>query len=403
MSTPRRTKVKGKPGIYYRPTPQGRRYEVTYLDSDGRRRWETVDGFDNLEAAESVLGEKQQKLRHGERVAPSQQTFAELYEEWKAQLNVAERTLDHYERDARLHLLPRFGRRKAQEITTDDVARMIAELRKRGLAGWTIRGVLTCLSSQYAWAVRRGKVPTNPVSGLERGERPPAEGREKRILSSAEIGKLIAAAPKRYRVLLATAVFSGLRLQELLALRWLDVDRENGELHVRHQLARKGGTLSPLKTNAGKRDVALMPELAAMLRRHQLASRHSRPEDFVFAGAAGGPLHHRNVQRRGIDKAVETAKHEQGKRDPTMHDLRHSFASLLIAQGLDVVFVSRQLGHANPATTLRVYASEFDRARNADVARAALSAGFGNLLETASRNSPQEGDAETVAVSRIGG
>jgi integrase len=106
---------------------------------------------------------------------------------------------------------------------------------------------------------------------------------------------------------------------------------------------------------------------------------------------------------RGIDKAVETAKLEQGKRDPTMHDLRHSFASLLIAQGLDVVFVSRQLGHANPATTLRVYASEFDRARNADAARTALTAGFGNLLETASRNQPQEPDPETAAVSRIGG
>jgi integrase len=74
---------------------------------------------------------------------------------------------------------------------------------------------------------------------------------------------------------------------------------------------------------------------------------------------------------------------DEGKRSPTMHDLRHTFASLLIAQGLDVVFVSRQLGHANPATTLRVYASEFDRVRNADSARDALSAQFGALLGSA--------------------
>ena len=198
-------------------------------------------------------------------------------------------------------------------------------------------------------------------------------------------------------------VHSGLRLQELLALRWIDVDRERGELHVRNQLSRKGAVLKPLKTNAGKRDVALMPELAALLRRHELASRHSHPEGFVFAGAAGKPLHFRNVQRRGMDEAVKRAKMDKGKRDPTMHDLRHSFASLLIAQGLDVDYISRQLGHSNPATTLWVYASEFDSIRHADAARSALSEHFGNLLETVTRNRPQEPSPETAVVSAISG
>jgi integrase len=160
--------------------------------------------------------------------------------------------------------------------------------------------------------------------------------------------------------------------------------------------------LKPLKTKAGKRDVALMPELAALLRRHQLASRHSEPGDFVFCGTAGRPLHHRNVQRRGMDETVERAKFNGGQRAPTMHDLRHTFASLLIAEGLDVVYVAGQLGHASSATTLRVYASEFDRVRNAAAARSALSAGFGNLLETATRNRPQPPELETAQVSRIG-
>jgi integrase len=297
--------------------------------------------------------------------------------------------------------LPRFGRRKAQDVSVDDVARLIGELERQGLAGWTIRGVLTALSAMYSWAVRRGRVAVNPVRGLERGERPAAEGRDKRILSHDEIGRLLEAAPAPYRVLLAAGVFSGLRLQELLGLRWQDVDHD--ELHVRHQLTRKGGTLKPLKSKAGKRDVALMPVLAALLWRHQLASRHALPDDFVFAGVADGPLHFRNVQRRDMGEAVEPAGLDGGKRAPTMHDLRHTFASLLIAQGLDVVFVSRQLGHANPATTLRVYASEFDRIRNAAAARTALSAGFGNVLETATRNRPQQPETETPQVSQIRG
>lgn len=133
-----------------------------------------------------------------------------------------------------------------------------------------------------------------------------------------------------------------------------------------------------------------------------------KPDDFVFCSTLGRPLHHRNVQRRGMDKAVERAKLDKGKHDPTMHDLRHSFASLLIAQGLDVVFVSRQLGHANPATTLRVYASEFDRVRSAEAARSALSAQFGSLLdgnalETAARNPAQEQPPTLAVVPEISG
>jgi integrase len=399
--SPRRTNLKAKTGVYFRMVGSHRRYEVTYLDSDGRRRWQTVPGFDNLEDAEKVLVAIKGKLNKGERVAPSRQSFGELYEEWAAQLSLSERTREHYERDMRLHLLPRFGRRRAQEVTTDDVARLIAELGQMGLAGWTVRGVLTALSAMYTWAVRRGKVPQNPVSGLERGERPATEGREKRILSRDEIGRFLGAAPQPHRVLLATALFSGLRLQELLGLRWLDVGQD--ALHVRHQLARKGEALMPLKTNAGKRDVVLMPELSTLLRRHRLASRHSHPEGFVFAGAAGKALHFHNVQRRGMDETVERAKLDLGKRAPTMHDLRHSFASLLIAQGLDVVYISRQLGHSNPATTLRVYASGFDSIRHADAARSALSDQFGNLLETATRNRPQEATPEKAVVAAVSG
>ena len=128
------------------------------------------------------------------------------------------------------------------------------------------------------------------------------------------------------------------------------------------------------------------------------------PDDFVFCGTAGRPLHHRNVQRRGMDEAVDRAKFNGGQRAPTMHDLRHTFASLLIAQGLDVVFVSRQLGHANPATTLRVYASEFDPCpqRGGGEDRA-----VGRLWKRLWKRQPETGrktrSVETAQVSQIRG
>ena len=94
----RRSKVKGRPGIYYRKIGSRRRYEVTYLDSDGRRRWQTVPGFDNLDAADAALGESPSGTAR-ERVTPARQTVDELQEEWSGQLRVSERTVDHYARD----------------------------------------------------------------------------------------------------------------------------------------------------------------------------------------------------------------------------------------------------------------------------------------------------------------
>lgn len=398
-STKRRTRAKGHPGVHFREVGGRRRYEITYLDSDGRRRWQMVPGLDNLDEAEALLIELRGKLQRGERVAPSRLSFAELQAEWFGRLSVAERTRDGYERNLRLYLLPRFGLKRAQELTTDDVARLIAELEAQGLAGWSIRGVLTTLSSLCSWAVRRGKMPLNPVHGLERAERPKADAREKRVLDREEIGRLLEASPEVYRPLLTTAVFSGLRLMELLGLRWCDVD--GNELHVRHQLSRSGG-LVPLKTKAGKRDVVLMPELTALLKRHRLAARYSQPGDPVFASRVGKPFPFRKVQR-GMDAAVAQARFDPGKRQPTLHDLRHTFASLLIAQGLDVVFIARQLGHKDPATTLSVYADEFDRQRHGEAVRAALSAEFGNLLETAPGNRPQDPEVETASLSRVHG
>lgn len=79
----------------------------------------------------------------------------------------------------------------------------------------------------------------------------------------------------------------------------------------------------------------------------------------------------RNAARRGMEAAVVKAGLDKvpGRRPPTLHDLRHTFASMLIAQGLDAVFVSRQLGHSDPTVTLRVYVDMFDRARHTDRAR----------------------------------
>lgn len=391
----RRSSVKGRSGVYFRETAAGRRYEVSWTDTEGRRRWRTVPGVNNLADALALLEEERAKTRRGERPVPAKAPrLAEFADEWLAsKTRLRERTREKYEVNLRLHVKPRLGRLRVSDVRVDDVVGLIRELERSGLSGSTVGGVLVALGGLLNEAVYRGLLPTNPVRLLRRDDRPVRQVKEKRVLDPDEIERLLDAAIATYRPLLATAVSSGLRLSELLGLRWCDVDFDAGLLHVRHQWDRSG-VYSPLKTKASKRSVPLGSALSRLLAEHKLGSRFSSPEDPVFASANGNPFCWRNVERRGMDRAVKDAGLDSvpGRRRPTLHDLRDTFASGLIEAGLDVVQVSRLMGHADPAITLRVYADLFNLARGAERALLAIDSAFGTALE------PRGGDRRRTSV-----
>ena len=195
------------------------------------------------------------------------------------------------------------------------------------------------------------------------------------MLSTEEINRLLAAADQRWRVLLQTAIFTGLRSGELLGLRWCDVDLDAGVIRTRYQLGRDGER-ADLKTEAARRDVHLAPTLAKTLREHKLATPWSAPGDPVFAAATGGVLDRRNMTRRGVESAAKRA----GLTGVSMHVLRHTFASLLIAGGCNVKYAQQQLGHTSAAMTLDTYAVLFDQAGQAEKATAAMEAQFSRAM-----------------------
>ncbi len=201
------------------------------------------------------------------------------------------------------------------------------------------------------------------------------ERREFPSLDHEAVGRLIAATPDRYRVLVAVSVLTGLRQGESLGLRWQDVDVREGVIRVRRQLDRGGALVEP-KTQAAKRDVPIPASLARMLAEHRLASRHSAETDFVFCSMAGTPHDPRNVDRSGLRPAVAAA----GLPHLRWHDLRHVAASLLIAEGASVGHVSRLLGHANPAITLQTYSHAFASAEHDERTRERMEAAFGEVL-----------------------
>jgi integrase len=177
-----------------------------------------------------------------------------------------------------------------------------------------------------------------------------------------------------------------MRLSELLGLIWHDIDLIGGSVRVRAQLSRArtdapGRRVAP-KTPSAARDIPLAPQLATVLREHRSASPHRAGGDWVFATRNGTPLSQRNVQRSALTRAARVAGLEDDAGCLRFHDLRHTFAShLIIDLHLDVVQVSRILGHASVSTTLDVYAHLFDEARHAADIRARMAgSAFAGLL-----------------------
>ena len=167
-----------------------------------------------------------------------------------------------------------------------------------------------------------------------------------------------------------------------MGLRWCDVDFEAAVLRVRQQLSRHR-TPKHLKTEAGRRDVVLAPAVTRLLRARWLASGYKAGDQLVFCKGNGEGGDYRDAGKafRAAVKAADL--HGEGRL--SLHSLRHAFASLLIAKKLNVVFVSRQLGHASPTITLDVYAHLFEQADHAVAAREALEASYTAMVSGTGR------------------
>jgi integrase len=364
-----------------------------YLLVDGKPRYKTVGT--KLAQARRQRDLLSAKAQRGELPEPTRLTFAQLADTWIENFETlvgagerAERTLENYRYHLNKHLIPAFGHKRLPEITTDDIATMIGRLRAQGLAPKTINGALVPLGRILAHALRRDYITDNPLRRLEQHERPRIQKRDQRVLDHNEIARLLDASLPRYQPLLSMATYTGMRHSELLGLIWSDLDLEEGLIRVRYQLSRarlqNPARRVKLKTNAAARDIPLLPQLNALLRRHKLASRHSSDTDYVFTTADGGPLYCGNVERRGLRRAANEAGLDMdGRPRLRLHDLRHTFAShLIIDLKLDIAQVSRILGHARPSITLDTYTHLFNEAAHAaDVRHRMATSAFGLLLE----------------------
>lgn len=162
-------------------------------------------------------------------------------ERFKAKVAAGERhprTLEAHRYHLDRHLLPALGLRRIASITVDDVAELLHELRGRGCSAKTSASALATLESVMRFARRRGWIVADPVEWLEHDERPRPERRRQRVLGRAEIVRLLVVCSPRDRLMVATVLYTGLRISEMLGLVWDDIDFGAGVIHVRAQLSR---------------------------------------------------------------------------------------------------------------------------------------------------------------------
>jgi integrase len=241
-----RRRARVERGIYRQPNGK---YAVCFM-LDGRPRFRTV-GYD-LELARAQRSSFVRAERFGVVAAPPKLRLEMVVgwwlERYRRRVDVGERrvrTLELHSYYLERHLLPLFGSRLIREITVTDIAELLDRLRERGCAEKTVAGALGTLNNVMRFAVRNSWIAENPVEKLERCERPRPARHPQRALGRQEIARLLDACLPAYRDLVATALYTGMRLSEMLGLIWDDVDFGRGCVHVRAQLSRAQSELPP--------------------------------------------------------------------------------------------------------------------------------------------------------------
>jgi integrase len=312
--------------------------------------------FPTLAAARAWRADTQVGVRRGTIRVATPITLAEAAEAWlEGARSGSIRTrsghlykpsaLRGYESALRARILPQLGSAKLGDIGRLDVQDMADRLLAEGLDPSTVRNTVMPLRSIFRRAVSRGEVAVNPTTMLEL---PALTGRRERIASPIEAANLISALPSSDRAVWATALYGGLRRGELLALRWEDIDLADGVIRVERSWDIAESRPVEPKSRAGRRSVPIASVLRDHLVEHKLAS--GREDGLVFGRSPAAPFDATTLVSR-----ARSAWQGADLRPIGLHECRHTFASLMIAAGVNAKALSSYLGHASVTITYDRY------------------------------------------------
>jgi integrase len=287
--------------------------------------------------------------------------WLDLWLETYAKLKIRPSSYQTYQGFISNHVKPAIGGIPLSKLTTMDlqqlykkllengrVDRIEAKSKPKGLSAKTVRNIHQMISSACTFAVEQKLILSNPASGCAL---PRVERKEMKTIPADQLASFFDEAKdsgvyEMYYIDLAT----GLRRGELLGLKWDDVDLKNGILHIRRQIMRQNGAVveAPLKTKNSYRSIAIPPDAIEVLKAQRSKTCGS---EYVFPSPNGGPISPDSVLHM-LQRVLKRAGLERVR----FHDLRHTFATLALQNGVDVKTVSGMLGHYSAGFTLDTYA-----------------------------------------------
>jgi integrase len=283
--------------------------------------------------------------------------FSEWADRWLGSLERKPSTIDSY-RSTVSYAKDIFGRTQVRRLGPEDVLRFNNVLREVGCSSSTRAKHLRVLSACLGTAVRYRYASFNPVRALHPGQKPRSERKEAAYFENAELPHLFSELRSEpYRSVSLVALKTGMRMGEIFALRWTDVDLEEAVVRVRRSYT--GGQVGTPK-NRERRDVDLLSDVVQLLRDLRREARSvAGPEALVFPGERAGTfLCGTTLLRRELYPAMKRAgvprvgpTHERR----TFHSFRHTFAKRALESGAQITWLSRHLGHSTMKVTTDIY------------------------------------------------
>ncbi len=326
---------------------RGKRY-YAYVSINGRKKWVKGSGSDTKKKAETKLNQAVAEIENGTYCEIKKIRFKDFAKEWVetyAKMKTKPSTLRSYQDTIKKQLVPRFGDYFLHQVSATMMQRFVTERLATGVKGKTVRNDVVVLKLIYKRAFKNGYIRVNPAEYIDL---PRIETTEVEILSPEEVRLFLTIVTAKHRVFFLTAILTGMRRGELLALQKDDIDWKNKQICVRRSVWH-GQFITP-KTKYSVRRIDVSPYLLAELRKHVLASP---PNDLglVFSNEHGGIMDADTLIKRHFVPVFEKAKIKRVR----FHDLRHTNASLRIAEGQDPKYIQDQMGHASIQTTFDRY------------------------------------------------
>jgi len=300
--------------------------------------------------ARSLLQKRVSEINQGRHRARPMMTLEKFAREhWQAGALLALKpgSANYYNFQLDKHVLPALGAYRLCDLNRPIVQQFLLERKRKGYASSTIHGIRTTLAKVLQTAVEHGYLEINPARAIQIGEREPKQ--ERKLLSLTQVRTLLMNLTGPCHTIVRVAVLTGLRIGEILALRWKRVDFLGGTIEVAETFS--NGQFGTPKTRSSRRVIPMSTSLKDALAAHKLGCERTAPEDLVFCTTKGTPLSPKNLYNRVLAPTCDRI----GLPRISWHSFRHINATLLGEVGESVKTAQSLLGHSDLGTTLNTY------------------------------------------------